>query len=430
MKQKVLKLIAIVVATLICGYGLAQKDLEGVTLTLLIHPTLYAASGGDGGIIAQFKQETGASVRVVTAPIPEHAERAMVEFLARTGRYDVIAMQNSDFTSNFIPHFLPLDEYIARDDAEWDWDDIIAGLAATAHYNGEQLGVPYRWGSSILYYRKDLLEQAGIEPPRTPEELYQAALLLTQDSNGDGQIDVYGFVQRGKAPSELAHDWLHSFYGNGGTFFDEDGSCGFDTPAGIAATRLWADLYQNGVFPPDIFAWGRDDYITAMQQGRAAMGIFIDSYYQRFFGADSVLERDQIGWALAPTAPGVPEGRTRGGGWHLIITRDSSAPDAAWELVKALTSRESQLTMALEYGNGPIRASVYESPAFGETWPQAATILTATANQAQDPAHPAQPRILEIITEEVTAVMRGARSPEAGVARMCQLVDDVLMDYR
>lgn len=422
----------VLVATLAIAVGglvYGQGEMQGTELTILIHPTLYAASGGDGGIIAEFEQATGATVRVVTAPIPEHSERAMLEFLAGTGRFDVIAMQNSDFTSNFLPYFLPLNDYIARDGTEWGWDDVIPGLAQTATSNGQQLGIPYRWGSSIMYYRTDLLEAAGVAVPTNFDELRAAAAALTQDTDGDGQTDVYGFVLRGQAPSELAHDWLHTFYANGGTFFDEAGQCGLDTEAGAAATMLWADFFNEGIFPPDIFAWGRDDYIAAMQQGRAAMGIYIDSYYQRFFGEDSTLERDQVGWALAPTAPGVPDGRTRGGGWHLVISQDSKNPDAAWELVKVLTSAESQLRMATQYGNGPIRSSTYESPEFQELWPQADVILVATANQAQDPAHPAQPVILDLITSNVTDVMRGRVTVEEGLSRLCMQVNSELANY-
>jgi multiple sugar transport system substrate-binding protein len=408
------------------GSVLAQDDLDGVTLTVLIHPTLYGALGGDGGIIAEFEAATGATVEIVTAPIPEHTEKALVEFIAQRGTYDVIAMQNSDMTANFNPFFLPLDDYVARDAEEMQWEDFLPAMRDWGLVDGVQLGVPFRAGTQMLYYRTDLLEAAGVEVPTTLEELIAAAKALTQDTDGDGNTDIYGLVQRGKAPTELAHDWLTSFYAAGGDFLTEDGLCGFDSPAGVQATTEWTDLYQSGVYPPDIFAWGRDDYITAMQQGRAAMGVYLSSYWGRLTDPEDSLFADQIGWAVPPSNPDIPQGRGRGGGWVFVINRFSETPDAAWELLKYVTSPENHLRSAVEFGNGPVRASSFESEAYLELYPLALDWLTSTANSMIDPAIPEQPQILDIISVEVTAAMQGNQTAEETVARICSQANELL----
>lgn len=395
---------------------------SGQKITLLMHPTLYQTTGGDGGIVSEFEVDTGATVEVVTAPIPEHSEKAMLDFLSGRGAFDVINMQSGDMTDEFVQYFLPLNDYVENAPAEWQWNDIIESLAEGASRDGIQLGIPYRWGQTLMYYRKDLFEEAGVEPPQTHAELLEVARALTTD-------DVYGYVQRGKAPTEISHDWLTTFYGHGGTLINDDGTSGINSQEAIDAMNFWKTLLDEGIFPTDIFAWGRDDYITAMQQGRAAMGGYVGSYYQRFFGQDSTLTEDQIGWALMPAEPGVAEGRNRSGGWHLVINKDSDNPDAAWGLVQRLTSPESQLREAVDYANGPIRESVFASDEYNEKWPQADVMSIATANQVTDPPIAAMPRLHEIIGNEVVSVMQGAKTAEQAVADAERLMNEALRGF-
>lgn len=419
--------VVFVVAFLLGTTVLAQDgSLAGTQLTVLIHPTLYGALGGENGLIAEFEEMTGATIEIVTAPIPEHTEKALVEFIAQRGTYDVIAMQTSDMMANFTPFFLPLDDYLAEDAEEMQWDDFIEAMRDWGLVDGQQLGVPFRAGTQMLYYRKDLLEEAGIEVPTTLDELMAAAHALTQDTDGDGTTDIYGFVQRGKAPAEIAHDWLTSFYSAGGDFFDAEGQCGFNSPAGIQATEQWIELYTSGVYPPDVFAWGRDDYITALQQGRAAMGIYVSSYWERLIDPNDSLYADQIGWALPPTNPGVPEGRSRGGGWLFTINRFSEEPDASWELIKYLTSVENHERSAIEFGNGPVRTSTFESEAYQELFPLAADWLIGTGNSVSDPAIDQHAQILEILSVEITAAMQGRKSAEQTMIDVCAEVNNLM----
>lgn len=406
----------------------AAPNLKGIKLTLLIHPTLYSAAGGKTGITAEFEQATGATVEVVTAPIPEHSEKALVEFLAGSGRYDVIAMQNSDMTKQLNQYYLPLDKYIQNDKQAWEWGDIIPSLSAYFLFDGKQLGVPYRWGTNMLYYRKDLLDAAGVKPPKTMDELVAAAKKLTKVT-GDPKTDVYGFVARGK-PTEIAHDWLGLFYGAGGDMITKDNKCGLSSPAAVKATNTQLELWKAKAMQPDFFAWGRDDIITGMQQGRVAMGIYVSSYWGRLIDPKDSKVADKLGWALPPSEAGVAPGRTRGGGWGLVVNKFSKNPDAAWELVKALTSKPNSIREAVQWANGPIRTSTFESPEYLKLFPLAKDWLVGTASSAVDPAIPIQPQILDVITEEVTAMMNNEKNVDKGLSDMCRRVDKLIADSK
>lgn len=402
-------------------------DLSGEELTLLIHPTLFGATGAEEGLVREFEKLTGAKVEVVTAPIPEHTEKALVEFLSSSGRYDVIAMQNSDLTSQFNQYLLPLDDYVARDAEAMEFDDIIPSLVEFGRTEYGLVGIPFRWGTNMLYYRTDLLEAAGLEPPKTLEEFVEAGKAMTK-LTGDPTTSIFGIVQRGKTV-ELAHDWLSFYYGAGGEFMTEDGGCGFNSPEAVQTAQMFRDLFQESVLEPDIFAWGRDDYIAAMQQGRAGMGVYVSSYWGRLIDPVDSTVGDKMGWALPPTNPGVPEGRSRSGGWLLTVNRFSESPDASWELVKWLTSKENQLREAVEWANGPVRTSTFESEEYLEMFPLAKGWLTGTANSAVDPAHPAVPQIHEVIATELTAIMNDEKSAEDGMVSLCRQFDRIMGNY-
>lgn len=394
------------------------KIYAGKTITLLIHPALYNAAGGDTGIKQEFEKRTGARVDVVTAPIPEHSEKAMLDFIAKTARYDVIAMQSGDMTKEFCKFFLPLDSFISNS-PEWKGEDIIQSLMDMAKIDGKQLGIPYRWTQVVTYYRKDLLSKANVKVPTKVEDILEVGKALTMDTDGDGKTDVYGFIAQGKAPEELSHSWLTAFYGLGGRILDENGKSGLNTPAGKKAAQLWLDLYTQGVLPPDFFAWGRDDTINAMAQGKGAMGNFVASYYGNFFS--SGINKDQIGYAI--TAGG---GVNRGGGWNLVVNKDSKNTDVAWALVKELTSVENQIHMAIKWANGPVRTSTFESKEFKSLWPQAEEMKIATQMQIVDPPIKQTPQIHTAITEELTAIMMGKKSVDQGMQDLDRRVNRLL----
>jgi multiple sugar transport system substrate-binding protein len=386
-----------------------EGTLEGTTLNLLVHPTIYAAAGGDEAL-AEFMEATGIEIRVTKAAIPEYVEKSVLDFTTHRGGFDVIAVA-TEHIMQLKSGLLPLDKYIARDADEWGWDDFIPAIAEFYYIDGQQLAIPQRYNQRMFYYRKDLFEANAITPPETLNELWNVARKLTTDT-------VYGIAFRGKPPVEIANDWLQWFISYGGDFVDKNGRSTLNTQAGKEAAVAVRDLYKEGVLPADIFVWGRDDVITAMQTGRLAMTVTTGTYYTRFFGADSILKKDQIGWDVSPTAPGVSEGRSLATGWFWAINKDSNGVEAAWELIKFYTSKENQIRASVEWGNGPVRQSAFENPAYHDIWPQAPEMLQASKTGVRLPLHMSYTDTQEIVSNEVTALMRGDKSVEQALADM------------
>jgi multiple sugar transport system substrate-binding protein len=405
-----------------------DKPFAGVNLTLLMHPTLYDVTGGDEGLVKEFEEETGATVEVVKADIQTGLEKLTAEFLAGSGRYDVFNVEQSWFNPDFFTNLEPLDGYIANLDPAYDYEDLIPSLVEIGKFEGKTYGIPFRIGTTMLYYRQDLLEEKGLKPPANYEELMAVAKALTEDLDGDGKIDVYGFAMRGKE-LEIQHDYLQVLYAMGGSVLSPDWkTCTGDQEPSVQTIQLFADLYQGGYVAPDTLAWGRDDMIAAIQQGRAAMGIMYSPYWGRLVDPEQSKFVDQMGWAFVPTAPGVPEGRTRVGGWHLAMDKNSKNKEAGWELIKKLTNKEGQLFMALEHANGPIRASAYNSPEYLEKFPLAKDWLASTAASVADPNQPRFAEMRDVMSALIPLVMQGDMTAQEAATEYCNRVNTILAE--
>ena len=402
--------------------GLATAAAQEITL--LIHPTLYAATGGDGGVINDFTAATGIVVNVVTAPTDQLRERAVIEYVGGTGQFDVATLQDAWMNEEIAAFLEPLQERLAASDATYQTGDLIQSLIDVNTVDGDLLAVPFRGGTTMLYYRADHLAEAGVAVPTTLDELRSAAIALTRDTDGDGTTDVYGLVQRGIPGFEIAQDFGRFLFANGGAILNHDSTaCAITEPEGVGAIELWTDLFQNGYMPPDMFAIGRDEQIRQLQTGRASMGIYFSPYYGRMLDE---LEFDQVGWAVSPVAEGVEAGRSLNTLWSLAIDRNSDQKDAAWQLVQWLTNVENQITMAVEFANAPVRESTYVNQAFIDQNPLGAEWLAATAASSFTPSHPRFPEMADAISIELTAALEDRKSAADAAQAMCRQIDGLL----
>ena len=240
-------------------------------------------------------------------------------------------------------------------------------------FDGKMYGVPFWSESTILFYRKDLFEQAGLSgPPETWDQFLEYAALLTKPEDG-----IYGAgfgIGRGNSDAEW---WFRDvIWDNGGFVFSEDGtSAALDTPEAKAALQWIADLFTTaGVTPPGAVGWDDSGNNKAYLAGQAAMVINVGSVY-------FVLNRDlpdllaNTGFALVP---GGPEGRFIAGiSNNLGIFADAKNPDAAKQFVTYMLDAEWQAEWMKASGYQVV--PVYPALAEDEFWnTEAGAVFTET----------------------------------------------------
>ena len=235
-------------------------------------------------------------------------------------------------------------------------------------YEDSIYGIPFSVDTFAMGYRPDLFEEAGVAAfPDTWDELVSVAEQLTVDKDGDGRTDQYGFCfPAGSGPTSgmwfLANYYLWS---NGDWFVESDGADGWQTGATPEAVAGAMDYFNNffaaGYTPESMIAidsWGDPEYTSALGRGDCAILFLPPQAFQ------AAVDQSEAPVMSAPDPQGSETRISHLGGRTLVINPNSAHPDAAWELIKFLTSRnfyENYYT-----GQFPPQVSLLGDMSFGE----------------------------------------------------------------
>jgi multiple sugar transport system substrate-binding protein len=299
---------------------------------------------------------THPQIRVFFLPDPENfADQMLADFQAGTAP-DVFQGCCVHFPSWAQKGYtLDLRPYVEADlDQETidDWNS--AQYRALFLKDGTQFGLPKYHGALALYYNKDLFDEYGVDYPDgtwTYQDYLDAMVRLTHDRNGDGQTDLWG------STLDVSWDRIQVHVNAwGGHLVDPNDptKCLMAEPEALAAmewlrARMWDDrvmatpLDVNNVTTRQAFITGQ---VAMVEDGSWALkDILTESKFR-------------LGVAPFPAGPArrVTLATTDGFG----IFSGTRHPEAAWELIKFLTSREYGRAMARANFLQPARASLVE----------------------------------------------------------------------
>lgn len=336
-----------------------------------------------------FTAETGIAVNYTV--LPENSVRAKIaqEFAVQAGQYDVATISNYE-----VPTFAgngwlaPMSPYLA-DDTDFDIEDVLPSVRESLAVDDTQYAMPFYGESSMLMYRKDILEAEGLEMADRPtwDEVAEVAAQVDGARPGLSGICLRGLAGWGEVFAPLTT--VVNTYG--GAWFEEDWTPGVDSPEFAAATQFYVDLVrehgQAGAAQS-----GFAECLNTMTQGNAAMWYDATSAAGLLNAPDSPV-RGKIGYAQAPVAETEQAGWLYAWAWG--IQESSENQDDAWEFVSWASSSEYEELVGEELGWAEVpagkRASLYENPDYLRESPFAEATLTAL--EEADPADPGvQPR--------------------------------------
>lgn len=141
--------------------------------------------------------------------------------------------------------------------------------------NGKTYGLPFQIFNAGLIYNKQLLQEAGLTPPKTLQELASDALKLTK-TNASGQLAQVGFLPNYPGPSEGQTCPLISYaYAFGGAWFGSNDEPTPDSPENVAALTWEKQIFdQLGPSKAQSFISSAGSYLTRsdpLESGKVAM---------------------------------------------------------------------------------------------------------------------------------------------------------------
>ena len=350
----------------------------------------------------EFKALSGASFHIDY--LNENDRRAKSRADASTvGKYNVYYIDEANVAlfakSKWV---LPLLDYYPK---EYDFADFDEGRQKVATYEGKIYFAPLTGGGDLMVYRKDLLDKAGLQPPKTLDELITDVKKLNDPDHG-----VYGIGLRGQRGSGAnVWRWMPYFKAFGGQWFDGDKPA-FDSEAAVKATEVYLDLFKYSAPGTKTGSWDEDT--GAFLAGQVA--ILIESSP---LGGEAVDPRrskvvGKIGFGAPPT-PLTGGGYAHGFGIGAKANKDEAARKCAGLFIAWSTSKQNEQRRLDDDEFGELnRTSIMSSPEFNQKFGAdlgqalADTAKVTAVNFWQDPEWPALGDHWGISLEELVAGTR------------------------
>jgi multiple sugar transport system substrate-binding protein len=319
-------------------------------------------------VIAEFEKLSGVQVEMSVYPEDQFRTKLTIELLSGTSEVDAfMIMPGQDLARYTQSGWLePLNGYLGSKSLLWpeyDAADLFESALQAGARQGKNYTIPIQLETSLLAYNRDILSRYGVEVPRTMEELLEAARKVYEGSGGR----IFGITLRGKKAAATSQwvDFLHSY---GGAWLSADGASAVDSPAAIAATRMYGDLLRMyGPKSAPSNSWYES--ISVFMQGKAAMTYDASVFKAEYENPKTSAVAGRVGYAVIPAGPAgsIPHVST----WSLALYSKSRRKAAAWLFIQWATSREMGLK-ALLTGVPSARHSAWDSPSFkrGDATPQ------------------------------------------------------------
>ena len=270
-----------------------------------------------------------------------------------------------------------------KPDANYDVDDLLPAMRDGLSVDGKLYAVPFYGESSMLMYRKDLADKAGVKVSDNPTwpEIKDLVTKIHDPDNG-----VYGICLRGKPGWGDNMAFLSTLVNTfGGQWFDMDWKPQIDSKPWHDAINFYVDLL-NKYGPPGSSANSFNEILALYNEGKC--GMWIDATIAASFITDPKQSKvaDKVAFAHAPTMV-TPKGSNWLWAWSLAIPAGSQKIDAAQKFINWATSKEYVNLVGKEVGWGNVptgtRKSTYENEDFLK-----AAVFAKAEKAAIDSANP------------------------------------------
>jgi multiple sugar transport system substrate-binding protein len=307
----------------------------------------------------------------------------------------------------------PLDSYLGAD-KDATMARYVPAYREANIVNGKVIALPYFADAQFLYYRKDLYEKYGIQPPKTWTELRDSTKKIM---DGEKNPNLSGFQTAGAPIEGTVCTYLVPLWELGGALNDANGKLSLTGDIAKKPFELWADLKASGVLPTNIAEIVTDRMRQNYQAGNLITTMNWGYVWNRVENdADSVVK----GKTGVIPMPGFEAGKSATciGGWQLAVTAFSKNKAEAVKLIRFLSSPEVSKMQAIMASHMPVFPEVYTDPEVLKANPWFKDALPVVQTARSRPVSPRYTEVSEIIRTNMNAFMAGTKTADAALSDM------------
>jgi N,N'-diacetylchitobiose transport system substrate-binding protein len=386
-------------------------ELSGAIDVWIMDPGSPALQGVIKGYATDFEAEhKGTEVNVQFVPWAQAHDKFVTAIAG--GKVPDVAEMGTTWT----PEFADQGAFVEVDRAASG--DYVSSLVDAATLDDKVWGKPWYAGARGLIYRTDVLKKAGVEPPKTWEDVRTVAEAIKAKVPGIFPIGYTGLTE---------HMYLPTIWQAGGEIAAQDGDtwkAALNSPEGAEAIDYYTSFYTDGLTPKDAIGWEEPDAQEAFINGDIAMLVAGGWGYNAIIDTKPELEK-KIGTSLEPTGPS-GEGTAFAGGSHLVVFEESENVETANAFVDFMLEADNVNEFTTEIGFLPGTVEGIESSGYLEDEARA-PFAEQLLNHSK--VYPPSPRwgALEganIFDGEIQKVMKGQQTAQEAAKSLAEQMDE------
>ncbi|NMO97386.1 ABC transporter substrate-binding protein [Paenibacillus lemnae] len=337
---------------------------------------------------------------------------------------DVPAVTNVEVASlpNFADSgvFADLTPYIERDGV--DTADFSKGMLDAYSYNGKQYGFPLIVSTSVFVYNKTMLDELGVQPPQTWDEIDAFNEKVTV-KNGD-KTERYAFSIPGW-DTWYYDPWIIN--GGGQILNDDLSASAVQTPESLRYIENFKRWMDEGSMHMG-FGKGASDNMRQMFMGGEIAMVEHTSAMLKMYQENADFE---VGVSFLP---GDQKRTSNIGGAGIVMMEgtEGAEQEAAWKFIEFMTSADQNIEWAESVGYLPTRKSAIESDkgdAYFERWPQYKAVYEHFDEVTPRLQHPAYPEFSAVYKEVIGEMILNQQDPVPLMKDAESKINDILADY-
>ena len=342
----------------------------------------------------------GVEVNTQLMPFDKALELATIAFSSKASTPDIVYANDSTFLTFAKNGWIrPLDDLWAKYKQEFDLDDFTKTVFEERSYQGHIWSVPSTSNTLLFFYRKDLFDKAGKQPPQT----FTAYRDLAKSFNSPLRAGTISCLRPVDAALNES-SWYINALGDG--WFDDKWHPVFNNAKGVAAIEMLVEITryaQQGYVNA-----ANDECAIALQQDTAAMGV---QWATRALSMDDPNKSrvvDKIDWAVPPQGH-----QSVGGDGYCLSAFSKQDPDLLFRILATATSKQN-----LRGAAGmmvPTRTSLLEDPELKQKYRFFGAALPAMAVGTPAPKLPEFYSVGQFITQRIDQAVTGQMSVKAAL---------------